>query len=207
MLNGTYQVNFEYKDTLEFIRDGKKFVENFAGMIDVSTPHLYLSGLPFAPCKSILVTSLVPQFPKIVQVAVGRCVDWPTNQLVIQGYTSLVTSVAFSPDGRHIVSSSLDQTIRVWGAQTGGQVGYLLQGHTSSVNSVAFSPDGRHIVSGFWDRTIRVWDAQTGGQVGNPLQEHTSSVNSVAFSPDGRHIVSASGDQKIQVWDSAQTLG
>ena len=68
MLNGTYQVNFESKDTLEFIRDGKKFVENFAGMIDVSTSHLYLSGLPFAPCKSILVTSLVPLFQKLYKL-------------------------------------------------------------------------------------------------------------------------------------------
>ena len=124
----------------------------------------------------------------------------------LQGHTDSVSSVAFSPDGRHIVSGSRDETIRVWDAQTGGQVGNPLQGHTSSVNSVAFSPDGRHIVSGSRDQTIRVWDVQTGGQVGNPLQGHTSSVRSVAFSPDGRHIVSGSDDQTIRVWD-AQTGG
>ena len=118
----------------------------------------------------------------------------------LQGHGS-VNSVAFSPDGRHIVSGSRDDTIQVWDAQTGAQVGNPLQGHTDSVKSVAFSPDGRHIVSGSRDQTIQVWDAQTGAQVGNPLQGHTSSVTSVAFSPDGRHIVSSSWDDTIQVWD------
>ena len=92
------------------------------------------------------------------------------------------------------MSGSDDQIIRVWDAQTGGQVGNSLQGHTEDVSSVAFSPDGRHIVSGSHDQTIQVWDAQTGGQVGNPLQGHTN-----AFSPDGRHIVSGSDDQTIQI--------
>ena len=125
-----------------------------------------------------------------------------TNSL--RGHTHAVNSVAFSPDGRHIVSGSSDSTIRVWDAQTGVQVGNSLQGHTYQVNSVAFSPDGRHIVSGSYDKTIRVWNAQTGVQVGNSLQGHTQAVKSVAFSPDGRHIVSGSDDSTIQVWD-AQT--
>ena len=149
---------------------------------------------------------LTANFPNIAQVARGQHEDWPSNQHVFRGHTDPVQSVAFSPDGRHILSGSWDWTIQVWDAQTGGQVGNPLQGHTSSVNSVAFSPDGRHIVSGSWDHTIRVWDAQTGGQVGNPLQGHTEEVNSVAFSPDGRHIVSGSSDQTVQVWD-AQTGG
>ena len=190
----------EYGDVLTIIRDGIKFVSNFAGIIDESTPHLYLSALPFSPSRSSF-THMAGKFANIAQV-VGLHQDWPRNQNVLKG-PSPVWSVAFSPDGRHIVSGSSDHTIQVWDAQTGAQVGKL-QGHTDSVRSVAFSPDGRHIVSGSADHTIRVWDAQTGAQVGNPLQGHTS-VWSVALSPDGRYIVSGS-HCIIQVWDVGKNV-
>ena len=124
----------------------------------------------------------------------------------LKGHTFSVNSVAFSPDGKYIVSGSSDHTIQVWDAQTGSQLGNPFKGHTHSVWSVAFSPDGRYIVSGSWDYTIRVWDAQTGGQMGNPLKGHTSFICSVAFSPDGRYIVSGSYDYTIRIWD-AQTGG
>ena len=182
-----------------------KFVQNFMGVIDKSTPHLYLSALPFLPSNSVMARYLVQSFPDIAQVYVGLHDDWVRNEHVLKGHTYWVNSVAFSPDGRHIVSGSSDQTIRVWDAQAGSQVGNPLQGHTESVNSVAFSPDGRYIVSGSRDQTIRVWDAQRGDQVGNPLQGHTDLVNSVAFSLDGKHIVSGSDDQTIRVWDAQHT--
>ena len=186
-----------------FIQDGIKFVQHFAGAISESTPHLYLSGLPFSPSKSTLTNMLTANFPNIVQVVKGQHEDWPSNQHILQGHTSLVSSVAFSPDGRYIVSGSWDHTIQVWDAQTGAQVGNPLKGHTDSVNSVAFSPDGRYIVSGSEDHTIQVWNIwQTSVQVGNTLQGHTNSVKSVAFSPDGRHIVSGSWDCTIRVWDA-----
>ena len=195
-----------YEELVMFIKDGIKFVENFAGIIDKSTPHLYLSALPFSPSKSVLARSQIARFAGIAQVAVGQQDDWPRNQQVFQGHTFSVNTVAFSPDGRHIVSGSGDKTIRLWDAQTGAQVANPLQGHTSSVTSVTFSPDGRHIVSCSWDQTIRLWDAQTGSQVCEPLQGHTSSVWSVAFSPDGRYIVSGSEDRTIRLWD-AQICG
>jgi len=143
-----------YEELLMFVKDGIKFVENFVGIIYKSTPNLYLSALPFSPSKSILARSLIERFARIARVAVGQQDDWPRNQQVLKGHTDKVFSVAFSPDGRHIVSGSLDKTIRLWDAQTGGQVANPLQGHTDSVWSVAFSPDGRHIVSGSRDMTI-----------------------------------------------------
>jgi hypothetical protein len=67
--------------------------------------------------------------------------------------------VAFSPDGRRLVSGSWDKTLRLWDAATGKPIGPPLQGHTNSVTSVAFSPDGRRLVSGSDDNTLRLWDA------------------------------------------------
>jgi WD40 repeat protein len=86
-----------------------------------------------------------------------------------------VYSVAFSPDGAHIVSGSYDKTLRVWDAQTGKELA-VLKGHSSYVYSVAFSPDGAHIVSGSHDKTVRVWDAQTGKDRGVASEQGSDSI-------------------------------
>jgi WD40 repeat protein len=54
----------------------------------------------------------------------------------------MATSVAFSPDGKQVVSGSDDNTVRLWDAATGAAL-QTLEGHTSRVTSVAFSPDGK----------------------------------------------------------------
>ena len=115
-----------------------------------------------------------------------------------------IISVAFSPDGKTIVSGSDDQTIRLWNAQTGEQI-RSLQGHSKVVTSVAFSHDGKFIVSGSEDMTIRLWNVQTGEQI-RSLQGHsdTDYVRSLAFSPDGRTVVSGSDDNTVRLW-STQT--
>src|SRR5258706_12083628 len=90
-----------------------------------------------------------------------------------------VVSVAYSPDGRHIISGSSDRTLRTWDAETGAPVSDPLEGHTGLVESIAYSPDGRHIISGSSDCTIRIWDAETGTPVRDPLNGHTGWVVSV----------------------------
>lgn len=78
------------------------------------------------------------------------------------GHTSWVSSVAFSPDGLHIVSGSFDKTIRLWNATTGATVAGPFAGHTGAVLSVAFSPNGQQIVSGSNDGKIRLSNFTTG---------------------------------------------
>ena len=75
------------------------------------------------------------------------------------GHTSNVTSVAFSPDGRRIASSSFDRTVKLWETETGQEV-FTIRGHTSGVLSVAFSPDGQAMVTGSIDCTSRIWDSR-----------------------------------------------
>ena len=118
----------------------------------------------------------------------------------LEGHTHWVRSVAYSPDGLHIISGSYDHTIRIWGARTGAKVGSPLEGHTDKVSSVAYSPDGRNIISASADRSIRAWDAESGTATGKPLEGHTHTVRSIAYSSDGRHIVSGSSDNTSIVW-------
>jgi hypothetical protein len=65
--------------------------------------------------------------------------------------------VAFSPDGRHVVTASFDNTAQVWEADTGKPAGAPLQ-HRGDVYSAAFSPDGRRVVTASEDTTAQVWD-------------------------------------------------
>ena len=71
--------------------------------------------------------------------------------------------MAFSPDGKRIVSSSGDSTLKFWDAESGQEM-LTLKGHSSSVRSVSFSPDGKRIVSGSFDKTVKIWD-------GRPLEK------------------------------------
>jgi WD40 repeat protein len=119
-----------------------------------------------------------------------------------EGHADGVTSVAYSPDGKQIVSGSRDRTVRVWDTETGEVVAGPFEGHTKAVISVAYSPDGKQIVSCSEDQMVRVWDAKTGEVVAGPFEGHTNAVMSVAYSPDGKQIASASWDQTVRVWDS-----
>ena len=71
--------------------------------------------------------------------------------------------MAWSPDGHHILTASMDGTVRIWDATTGTNT--LTLTHTNSVTSVAWSPDGHHILTASDEGTARIWDATKGEQV------------------------------------------
>jgi WD40 repeat protein len=99
--------------------------------------------------------------------------------------------VAFAPNGRRVLSSGEDKTLRLWDVETGQELRHFA-GHTDAVKSVAFAPDGRRILSAGCDQTVRWWDAETGAEL-RCFEGHRDFVQSVAFSPDGRQALSAGG--------------
>jgi WD40 repeat protein len=111
----------------------------------------------------------------------------------LEGHTADINSVAFSPDGRFVVTASADTTARVWDATTGAVAGEL-RGHSKSVNSASFSPDGRFIVTASDDATVRLWDAARFTFVKMIGGTYPHLVSSAEYSPDGRFIVAASGE-------------
>jgi len=108
-----------------------------------------------------------------------------------------INSVAFSRDGKWVVSGSDDNTVRVWETNTGTEISRMT--HDGPVTSVAISPDSKWVVSGSKDGTARVWEVAAGTEVSR-LTTHHGSVNSVAFSPDSKLVVSGSDDFTARVW-------
>jgi WD40 repeat protein len=118
----------------------------------------------------------------------------------LAGHTGRVNEWArFSLSGDKILSSSDDQTARIWDGVTGKELA-VLRSHKAAVHSAAFSPDGRRIATRGADHTVRLWDADTGAELA-VLRGHNGSVGVAEFSPDGRRLVTSGGDLTVHVWD------
>ncbi|KAJ1555786.1 hypothetical protein HK405_013091, partial [Cladochytrium tenue] len=168
----------------------------------------------FKDCSGPVAFSPDAKCPRVAVGLVGTdiCVwagDAFQERTLLVGHKERIYSVAFSVDGRRIVSGSNDGTARIWDAATGNQLA-VLEGHESrsSVTAAAFSPDGWLVVTGSSDKTVRIWDSTTGLERA-ALEGHYGQVSAVAFSPDGSRVLSACWDvtainlkdNTIRLWD------
>lgn len=120
----------------------------------------------------------------------------------------MIYSVAFSPDGKILASSSGDNTIKLWNLQTQKEIA-TLTGHISLIYGVAFSPDGKTLASASTDKTIKLWNVKNQKEIAS-LRMYTSSLYSIAFSPDGKKLAYVD-DNTIKLWtwdfDKLMALG
>jgi len=126
----------------------------------------------------------------------------------LTGHTSYVQSVAFSPDGKKIVTTSMDETARIWDAQSGEELKQLRYYGPGGIRTVAdsavFSPDGKKIVTASGHKIAKIWDAESGKELQKiELESDTFyHITSAAFSPDGKKIVTEVDNGITQLWDA-----
>jgi WD40 repeat protein len=101
------------------VTDANRFIFFFGDAINQSAPHIYLSALALAPEQSEIFKRFSGEFPQLLSITKGRMKQWLNTIAVLEGHTDPVTSVAFSPDGKRIVSGSWDNTVCIWDAETG----------------------------------------------------------------------------------------
>ena len=196
---------------LGFSPDGRRFVsscgaDRTARVWDTATGTLLvvLAGhgqcvqeVGFSP-SGAHVTTREP-FPnntvRVWEVATGKpCA-------VFNGHTNTVTSEVFRPDGKRLVTTSKDQTARLWDLD--GNLIAVLKGHKGLVHHAAFSPDGTRLVTASEDKTLRLWDANTGEPLA-VLHGHLGGILQVAYSADGTEVISVATDATVRTWNSHQ---
>ncbi len=121
-----------------------------------------------------------------------------THVRTFEGHTDQVWSVAFTPDGKRLLTGSKDKSMRLWDVDSGKEL-KRFDGHTNTVKSIAVSWDGQHVLTGGWDKTVRLWDLQNGKEL-HCFKGHTGAITMVAFSPDKKHAFSGAVDKTIRVW-------
>ena len=163
---------------VEYVRDGDELVSRGLFFSLPAYGH-HLFEVEARPKK-------IPESVQNVQTLPGRGTD--------------IYSLAWSPDGKRIVSATRDGAIAIWNVDDPKSFRILSREHTDVISSVAWSPDGRRLALGSNDRMVWICEAESGSQV-RCLQGHWDNVLSVAWSPQERLVASGAKDRRAIVWD------
>jgi WD40 repeat protein/tRNA A-37 threonylcarbamoyl transferase component Bud32 len=125
-----------------------------------------------------------------------RSVDRAPAEIVLSGHEQAVKGVAFSLDGKEVVSTSFDGTLRKWNATSGQEV--RTKAVDASPAAMAYSPRGTHIATG-GRKVLSLWNSETGELVHQ--WPDAGRVRCLEFSPDGKRLIAGASDKGLKLFD------
>lgn len=121
-------------------------------------------------------------------------------QALLRGHVNVVNAMAFSPDGKLLVSGGADYMAIIWDVAQRKPL-HFLKGHTNQLYGVAFSPDGKRVVTASDDTTLRIWQVSDGKMIAE-LKGHKEDVSrALAIRPTDGMIASGDGTGEIRFWN------
>ncbi|KAG1775637.1 hypothetical protein EV702DRAFT_1279780 [Suillus placidus] len=174
----------------------------------IVTGHTAVWAVVYSPDMTLIATGgidgplTISTEEKPVQCSV-KIWDTKTGKLVttLKGHTLNVRCLAWTADGKTLISGSFDHSIRTWDTTKWEQTA-ILEEHTDSVMTISISANGRILASASFDETVQLWNLDNGKPIGSPLQ-HAESVDHVSFSEDGKLLATGCRDKNAYTWDVA----
>ena len=177
--------------------------EKEPGQLALQTRAAFWYEQAVARLAGINRTKAAKRIERVAILRSGLTGDGPGGPLgelkKLDGHADEVKSVAFSSDGRHALTGSVDQTARLWDLSTGKEE-KVLKGHTKQLWAVAFHPNNRQAFTSSWDGTVRFWDLRTGDEVRRFI--HRLDINGIALSRNADLLVAGSDDHNAYLWNT-----
>jgi WD40 repeat protein len=173
-------------------------------LASIETGHERVYAVVYSPDTTLIATGGLDgpddnEYPiKIWDAKTGKLVA------TLKGHTDAVFCLAWTKDGKTLVSGSHDSSIRTWNTTKWEQTAVLVE-HTKGVLAIAISPNDRILASASFDNTAQLWNLDNGQPISSPIQ-HADQVKCVSFSAGGKQLATGCEDKNAYIWDVAAIL-
>ncbi|KAG2737707.1 WD40 repeat-like protein [Suillus brevipes Sb2] len=181
------------------VESGETMPEPLENILASIKTHEEVYAVVYSPDTTLIATGGLDEYSiKILDAKTGKLVA------TLKGHTDTVRCLAWTKQGKTLISGSDDCSIRTWNTAKWQQA-VVLDGHTNHVYGIAISPNDRILASVSQDKTARLWNLENGQPISSPIQ-HADRVNCVSFSAGGKRLATGCMDNNAYIWDVAAIL-